>query len=171
MQYVSNQNGTRPLADNHRHAELAALLNAAVARVARQVLVQLPWQQRSKDDSQFLMDCARSDNQGRRVASPTTVARLMALAARADLSHAWSDAVRAVEVQVAPAGVPVAEEANEAEQLANEALNMAQLQAEREKSPTRWLVVWELCKQQMHATRRLMDAAASRAFGHARAQA
>lgn len=149
-----NQSDTDPLA---RTEQLANLLDAAVPYLARQLIVALPASRRSDSESYFLHDCAR----GRREASRETLVRLMDLSGRADKAGLVSDMIRALEVRHSP---PESQgcvyEASYGEQDANEPLNKAQMMAHQEKCPTRWSLVWELCKGQLRATQRLMDAAA-----------
>ena len=85
---------------------------------------------------------------------------LVDLAGRADNPMVLEETLRsAVLRRLAAPKVICAFEASELEQEANHPLNIAQLLAAREKSPIRWTQVLETARQQLFATRRLIDAA------------
>lgn len=137
-----------------RREELAALTREAMGFVARQILVTLPPNQRSSDESDFLQDVAR----GRRDFG--NLAMLLALESRSALPHRVSEAIRAREISLSAKSL-CRQEANLLEESSNAPLNQAQLLAEREDTPTRWQQVVEFAQRQMYATRQLLDAAYS----------
>lgn len=138
-----------------RTEELAALLRAAVNYTARQLLMSVPPMQRSKAETQALYDCTKD----RRAPSDTTLALLLTIQARAENGHVLSEQIRVLELQ-GRAAAPCPFEASEAEQVHDAALDVAQLRAAREKSPTYWQAVREKAIAHMAALRHLIDATA-----------
>lgn len=150
--YVLNHNDTDFAA---RREEVLNLVRSAMGVVARQLLVAVPPSHRSKSETDFLQDVARD----RRAASPETLGAILAVQRRADYPHLFSEAVRGVELGLAPVAPLCPFEASEAEQQANAPLDLAQLIAAKDKSRTRWEAVRDYAAKQLHATRRLLDAA------------
>lgn len=85
---------------------------------------------------------------------------LVGIAARADKPMVIEDTIRrAIIDRLAAPQPPCPFDASESEQQVNEPLNLAQLVAHREKSPTRWIQVAELASEQERASRVLKEAA------------
>lgn len=88
---------------------------------------------------------------------------LVRLAAQSDRPFCLEAAIREAVIGELAGPPRSAREANERETHANELLNPAQLLAEREDSPTRWLTVGEFAAYQEWTSRELKDAAFQRA--------
>ena len=89
---------------------------------------------------------------------------LVELTARADQPDVLGDTLRqAVFGRMASPSPLCPFEASELEQEANAPLDLAQLLAAKEQSPVRWTQVIELGRQQVYATKRLIDAASRHA--------
>lgn len=139
-----------------RRDELERLLRLAVQRVARQLQVAVPPSKRSPAESVLLKDCARVEL--RRTVSPETLAQLLEIGSRAETPHFLSEAIRQIEVGIAPV-VPVdVFDASEAEQELDASLDMAQLKL-RDKSPARLQQIAEIGPRVIASVRRLVDAA------------
>ena len=149
---MSNHNAQQNVDTTERAAELAQLLRSAMNYSARQILVALPPAKRSQSESMFLQDCARD----RRAVSDENLATLLVLQGRADV-HALSENIRALEVRCAASQPRCVFDASEQEQAANEALNLAQLKAHREKTRTAWEAAREYVQRQIDASRVLLD--------------
>lgn len=156
---MSNHNGSRNVETVQRAAELAALLRAAVQSTARQLLIALPPAKRSVSESQFLQDCVRD----RRAVSGDTLALLLVLQARADRNF-LSDALRTVEVQIAPEPLNVEPlELHLAEEDAEAAFDKAQTHAIHDPScPARAAGIVENGREVMRQVGRVVDYYAKR---------
>ena len=138
-----------------RKAELESLLRLAVARVARELMLVVPPSMRSESERNFLKDCVRD----RRAASPETLAQLLAIGSRAPSPFHLSEAIRAIELQLAPQFLVDPLDASEGEQEIDALMDHAQIRAAREKCPAWWARVAELGPQYIHRLRVLTDAA------------
>jgi hypothetical protein len=98
--------------------------------------------------------------------SPAGLKTLVAIAARSDRPFILEECIRsAVVAATVAAPAPCLDEANEAETESNHPLNVSQLLWERERTPVRAVGVVEAARQQLHATRILIDVFSLRAFG------
>lgn len=166
---MSNQDVTDSLAA--WRTDLASLVNLALVRTGAKLNAALHYKRGllPPTDRQFVHDLAG----GKRVATTETVATTLRVEAHVAAllgtpNTILSDEIRALEIHLTPPLDLCAPEVSDAEDDSNYPLDRAQKMAEREPTPTRWLHVWELCREQMYHTRRLMDAAALKAFGATR---
>lgn len=137
-----------------RAEELANLLRLMVGRVARQLMVAVPPSKRSDAETYFLKDCMRD----RRVPSAETLSLLLEIGSRAETPHVLSEALRQMEIGIAPIVSACVFEASEAEQEVDGAFDMAQLKL-RDASPARLQHIVDLGPKMIQSVRRLVDAA------------
>lgn len=153
----SNQRECRESALNRRDIEQR--IRQAVSRAARQLMLSVPPNQRTPEQTTWLNDRLRKDAGERYGCTEDALVMVFEIARQSnEPCHALSSVFHELEVEMAAATPLCPTEASDAEDEANHPLNVAQKLWERERTPVRAVGVVEAAMQQLHKTQAILRA-------------